>query len=207
MFSLPIRNGGLGIPVIRDKAGNDFHSSIQLTAPLAAIMAIQGQSLPNLEEVEQAKLDVKHQNRAIQHQKEGFIREALSEPTRKALDQAKEKGASNWLSALPLVNQGFTLNKGEFRDALAIRYNKALRGLPSKCPCGQKFDLNHALNCKRGGFVIMRHNTIRDFEANLLKQICTDVETEPPLQPLDGENLPGLTGDEARPDVRARGFW
>ena len=133
--------------------------------------------------------------------------ETLTESTRKAIDQAKEKGASSWLSVLPLEDQGFTLNKGEFRDALAIRYNKNLRGLPSKCPCGQKFDLNHALNCKRGGLVIMRHNNIRDFEANLLRQVCTDVETEPPLQPLDGENLPGLSGDEARPDVRARGFW
>ena len=53
----------------------------------------------------------------------------------------------------------------------------------------------------------MRHNNIRDFEANLLKQVCNDVESEPPLQPLDGENIPGLVGDEARPDVRARGFW
>ena len=45
----------------------------------------------------------------------------------------------------------------------------------------------------------MRHN-IRDFEANLLKQVCNDVESESPLQLLD-------VGDEARPDVRARGFW
>jgi hypothetical protein len=53
----------------------------------------------------------------------------------------------------------------------------------------------------------MRHNNIRDFEANLLRQICNDVESEPPLQPLEGESIPGLVGDEARPDVRARGFW
>ena len=108
---------------------------------------------------------------------------------------------------MPLEEQGFTLTKGEFRDAIAMRYAKDIRGLPSKCPCGQTFDLNHALNCKRGGFVIMRHNNIRDFEANLLRKICADVETEPPLQPLDGEIVNGLTGDESRPDVRARGVW
>ena len=45
---------------------------------------------------------------------------------------------------------------------------------------------------------------MRDFEANLLRKICVDVETEPPLQPLNGENVNGLTGDESRPDVRAR---
>jgi len=48
----------------------------------------------------------------------------LSDPTKRAVEQAKERGASNWLSTLPLEDQGFTLNKGEFRDALAIRYNK-----------------------------------------------------------------------------------
>ena len=40
------------------------------------------------------------------------------------------------------------------------------------------------MNCKRGGFVIMRHNDIRDSEANLLKKVCSDVEIEPPLQPI-----------------------
>ena len=27
------------------------------------------------------------------------------------------------------------------------------------------------------------------------------------LQPLSGEQTSGLTGDEARPDIRARGIW
>ena len=34
-----------------------------------------------------------------------------------------EKGASNWLSALPLKEAGFNLNKLEFRDAIALRYD------------------------------------------------------------------------------------
>ena len=45
------------------------------------------------------------------------------------------------------------------------------------------------MNCKRGGFIIMRHNDIRDFEANLLKRVRNDVEIEPPLQLLTHENL------------------
>ena len=63
------------------------------------------------------------------------------------------------------------------------------------------------MNCKRGGFVTMRHNNIRDLEAHLLKKVCVDVETEPQLQPLDGENIIGLAGDESKPDLRARGIW
>ena len=55
----------------------------------------------------------------------------------------------------------------------------------------------------------MRHNNIRDFEANLLAKVCNDVETEPPLQPITTERFSNSTlkGDEARPDIRARGFW
>ena len=68
-------------------------------------------------------------------------------------------------------------------------------------------NVTHALNCKKGGFVIIRHNNVRDFEANLLRKVCNDVETEPKLQPLSGEQTSGLTGDEARPDIRARGIW
>ena len=79
--------------------------------------------------------------------------------------------------------------------------------MPSTCPCGQNFDLNHAMNCKREGFVIMRHNNIRDFEANLLKTMHNNVEIEPVLQEITNEKMPGNTNDEARPDIRARGVW
>ena len=80
-----------------------------------------------------------------------------------------------------------------------IRYGNKLRGLPQKCPCGQPFDLIHALNCKKGGFIIIRHNNIRDFEVDLLKKVCADVETEPQLQALNGEQINGLIGDNAKP--------
>ena len=82
-----------------------------------------------------------------------------------------------------------------------------MKGLPAKCPCGQFFNMTHALNCKTGGFITIRHNRVRDFEAQLLTEICNDVENEPPLQPLEGEIINGLTGVNAKPDVRARGFW
>ena len=56
----------------------------------------------------------------------------------------KEKGASSWLTIISIQEHGFTLTKSEFKDALRIRYNKQLQGMPSKCPCSQKYDLNHA---------------------------------------------------------------
>ena len=67
--------------------------------------------------------------------------------------------------------------------------------------------MTHALNCKTGGFIGIRHNRVRDFEAQLLTEICNDVEIEPPLQPLDEEIINGLTAVNAKPDVRPRRFW
>ena len=65
--------------------------------------------------------------------------------------------------------------------------------MSSKCPCSQKYNLNHALTCKRGGFVVIRHINVRDFETNLLKTIQNDVEVEPALQKIDNEGIDGHT--------------
>ena len=57
----------------------------------------------------------------------------------------------------------------------------------------------------------MRHNELRNFTASVMQEVCHDVALEPPLQPLDGEQLPGIANVtnefEARLDISARGFW
>ena len=163
LYSLQIRMGGIGLHVLTDKAPDEFATSTRVTAPLAAIMVMQGNTLPDPEEVKQIRAESKQEKDALLKQKADIIEQMLPDSTKRAVAQAKEKGASTWLSVLPLEGQGFTLNKAEFRDALAIRYKQHLRDLPSHCPCGQKYTLDHALNCKRGGFIIMRHNSVRDF--------------------------------------------
>ena len=135
------------------------------------------------------------------------VENTLMPEQNRAVQQAKQKGASSWLNVLPLEDHGFTLTKGEFRDAIALRYNKPLRSLPSNCTCGQKFNVTHALNCKKGGFVIMRHNNIHDFEANLLRIVHNDVEVEPQLQQVHNEQFNGFKEDNARPDIKAKGVW
>jgi len=63
--------------------------------------------------------------------------------------------------------------------------------------------------CKRGGFVIQRHNELRDLEAELLNMVCSDVEIEPVLQDITGEELSrgSNKAPDARLDIHARGFW
>ncbi len=117
------------------------------------------------------------------------------------------KGASNWLTTLPLQEENRTLNKSEFRDALAIRYGWRPKNLPQKCACGAETTIAHCLDCKLGGFVTMRHNQTRNTVARLLQKAgCKGVEIEQQLLPVEGE-LDGVKGvekgDEARMDVTA----
>ena len=64
--------------------------------------------------------------------------------------------------------------------------------------------------CPMGGFPTIWHNELRDVTASLLTEVCHNVAIEPQLQPLSGETLTlrsAITTDDARLDIRARGFW
>ena len=82
--------------------------------------------------------------------------------------------------------------------------------MPSTCCCSAKIDVQHAMSCKRGGFVTIRRNDLRNLFANLLSNVCNDVEIEPKLLPVTGENFSNRTANtltEARLDIRSRWFW
>jgi hypothetical protein len=58
---------------------------------------------------------------------------------------------------------GMELSAQAFRDALLLRYDRCPPYLPIQCGgYQQKFSVCHALEYKRGGLVISRHNEIRD---------------------------------------------
>ena len=126
------------------------------------------------------------------------------------IDCLQEKGASSWLTSLPIEQHGFVLHKGAFTDALCLRYGWTPPRLPSHCVCGSDFSISHAFSCPHGAFPTIRHNSIRDFTASLLSEVCHDVKVEHYLQPLTGETLryrTAVSGDDARLDIRAAGFW
>ena len=63
---------------------------------------------------------------------------------------------------------------------------------PTIKTCGKSFSVEHALLCPKGGLPSIRHNEIRDLIAKLLTEVCSQVSTEPELQPVppDGLSLP-----------------
>lgn len=78
------------------------------------------------------------------------------------------------------------------------------------CVCRFKMYMQHAMNCKKGGFITIRHSGVRDLTDDLLTIIQKDMEIELKLLPITEEAFDYQTANasnETRVDIRARGFW
>jgi hypothetical protein len=120
---------------------------------------------------------------------------------------------------------GAELFAQEFRDALLLRHARGPPDLPPSCDgCNQKFSIRHALECKKGGLVISRHNEIRDELSDLASEALTPsaVRDEPkihacrnPEEKSDKENQADSVKclflrnnrNEDRGDILIRGLW
>ena len=87
-----------------------------------------------------------------------------------ALKAASEKGASSWVTAFPSYDHDTVLHKGDFTDAVYIRYGWELLNIPTKCVCGMPFNIQHALDCKLSGLRMIQHNEVRDVVAKSMRE-------------------------------------
>jgi len=83
-----------------------------------------------------------------------------------------KKGASYWLSTLPLECYGLALNKGDTHDAASLHSGWSPQNLPFNWVCGKSNTIEHALSCLNGAFLSIRHNEIRDLTAELMSDVC-----------------------------------
>ena len=188
-----------------------YNGSELITRPLVSLIVSQ-EANPNMDPgiVEATKKHVRTMNRARHAYQASNVKDQLPNDLKRLVELASEKGATLWLAIFPIGEHDFHLHKGEFRDALHLRYNWQLSNTPKMCNCGTQFSVNHAMTCHMGGFPTIRHNETRDITAFLLTETCHNVATKPPLQPLTGKILSGRsanTDDKACLDIRARGFW
>ena len=184
----------------------------RITAPLVAL--ILQQSCQYTSNAKNMQLRAKWNACAIHRRNEANaaseLKTTLPTQLQRAMTVSSEKGASSWLTTLPIDEHGFALHKGAFRDALCLRCGWKPSQLPNQCICGKQFTIEHALNCAQGGFPSIQHNDVTDITADLLSEVCHGVGIEPHLQPVTGEELRHRTAihdDDARLDVVAEGFW
>ena len=210
LLSLPTKLGGLGIPIFSEISMSEYNNSCMLTNHLRTNIVNQAIRYERNSDLKEIRSKITQLRNNQHHEKLRGIKNEMNDTQKKLNEINQEPGASIWLSTIPLIEEGYTLNKQAFTDMIKTRYGWQLQKLPENCVCGQKFNVEHALSCKKGGFVTIRHNKVRDITANLLKIICNDVQVEPTLLPLSGESFVERTAnlqDSARVDVSARGFW
>ncbi len=190
VFALPARYGGLSVFNPVTIADSEYEYSQKIIAPLKKLILAQ-----EIKFEQSLNTEVKRLKSSVTLSKSmRFISEQITlmkeDSIRTILNHQSEKGASLWLTTLPIENLGFVMNKVEFYDALCLRYNLHVSNMPLFCTCGKKNSVDHALCCMKGGFSVLRHNDVRDTEAQLMREAgCSDVRIEDPLIPSPTSNL------------------
>ena len=164
ILALLLWHGGLGLTDPRETAKMEYEHSTQTTNKLADKIYTQKLDLDCNPSDQQFTRHTKKQN-TTREKCEDIRDELLAEMTpesQQLIKGAMEKGASSWLSALPIKAIGFALNKQEFTDAICMRYGWKVKGIPTHCACGERNSVDHSLICKLCGYTSMRHNSVRD---------------------------------------------
>ena len=199
LYSPPVKRGGLGVRNTIEGAELAFSTSREATDCLVSSILLQDgfdQTLHKTKMIEARKNHEEKQN-AVDKDKLDEMLAVLPADQKRAIRRIIDNKCSLWLTSLPLLKDNFDLSATEFRDALCVRYRKPLKRSFSRCDgCQQDFDLQHALSCKKGGLVTLRHNEIRDAIRDLASILWKDVKREPVVKEPDVENgTPALIAD------------
>ena len=112
-----------------------------------------------------------------------FVDKLKATAPRDAVKRYMRVGASGaWLTVCPDTLGGTLLSQQEFVDNARIQLNLKVLNLPQHCDgCGAEISVEHALSCKKGGLVSIRHDDVRN-EAGALAELAlpkTRVSYEP----------------------------
>ena len=148
LISLPVRFGGLGIPIFSEIAYQEYVFSKRVTSQLSMNIKQPATELTlNNNEMKKTKIEIVHERTILHEEKLALLREFMTLDQCKANELSYMKGASSWLTSLPLKAENFVLNKREFHDAIRLRYRLHLKFMPTICVCGKHFSVEHAMSC------------------------------------------------------------
>ena len=128
------------------------------------------------------------------------------------MQRATETGA--WLTTMPSSLNGTELSADGFRDNLWLCFGRCPPSLPRRCDaCNERFTVEHAMSCKKGGLVSLRHNDIAAEWGCLCAQALTPsaISDEPLIHTSRDVTQAGANGTLPVPDLRGdigvHGFW
>ena len=96
------RHGGLGITNPCTEPWLEYSSSIKVTAPLVEKIVSQSHELPEENDVRSVKQEALRDREEVAKDKLRNFKDTLPKKPSRALDLAAEKGASTWLTVIPL---------------------------------------------------------------------------------------------------------
>jgi hypothetical protein len=219
LAGLPVKWAGLAIPDPTTLAQPNYEASILLCSQSVDVF----RSTDHLKVIRDVKAELKLRNAAKNESSLNGLASKMSYDNRRTILRGKETG--QWLLVLPSTVNSTELSAQEFRDALLLRYTRCPPDLPIQCDgCQQKFSVRHALECKRGGLVISRHNKIRDELSDLASKAFfpSAVRDEPIIhtsRASEPRSSPGKPASPAvkrlfqnnrtedRDDILVRGLW
>ena len=123
LLALSAHLGGLGITDPSQLTTFHHTTSVEVSPPLVSLILQHAQSTTYPANCRESQKRAKSTTCSAKRQHEtacaNDVFSKLPGSQQRALLASKEKGASSWLSALPMVEHGFAL---AFRDALCLRY-------------------------------------------------------------------------------------
>ena len=216
LLELPVKCAGMGIPNPCTSAESAFNTSTQVTSMLVTSLR-RNESLDVASYLASSR-GARDLHRAAQkavHQElsTSLIEKCNNSSRQRRLRRAPENGA--WLSMLPTTYNQSCLSADEFRDNLRLRYGLTPNHIPSKCDgCGEKFTSTHAMCCKKGGLITIRHNDIKAVWSSMCADALTPscVSDEPLIYTSRGTTSDGSPSrteplPDDRGDVAVHGFW
>ncbi|KAI0977960.1 hypothetical protein GJ496_011423 [Pomphorhynchus laevis] len=109
IICLPLRLGWMGVSDPSTESKSEFDRSQRLVSPIInANESISQKSIP---------MEIDKENNNMQ--KLQILTESISPTLQNSIKHACLKGASSWLSTLPIEQKGFHLSKRVFQDAIA----------------------------------------------------------------------------------------
>ena len=203
-LSLPIKKGGTSIPDPEAVSKTNFYASSHECSHLIEVLVkvskfnvvTHGNHMSKIRNwMKMEKL------KAANDWIDEHCNEANKETVR-TIKYLKEDEVGTWLAAMPSFVCGTTLSPTEFRDEIHSRYGFRVINTETHCGgCGAKFTSSHALSCKVGGLIYMRHDESRDAIGILASQGFTplNVHDEHIINPIRVKEEGGiLTGKKQK---------
>ena len=200
----PAKIGGIGIRDAVATSRFSYRTSVQATS-IAADAISKGTFFDfdqHIHHLKRVTGEMKCKKNDDEKTQIDLLINRLPDERKAAVKRIQENNCSTWLSVFPTYDNDFALSPDAFRDGIANRYCYEPPKLQQYCDgCGEFFNRTHALTCKKGGLICLRHNELRDLNIQLCQKAGLRTVREPVLKEAT-EEVDGL-----RVDWGVRGFW